>query len=341
MESLRAKVQSPMVSVVVPTVGRSPWLRQAIQSVLGQTYGNCEVVVVNDSADDFEESAHRLEWTLRCGDRLRVIHSGGVGGGAARNAGVKAARGEWIAFLDDDDEWMPEKLERQMDEALRAEEALPVLSCRVWVRTPRSEYVFPRRVYRGEERIEEYLFCRNGWAEGSGFVQTSTLLARRELLIRTPFAVGLAVHQDWDWLLRVSGDGDVRIRMLEEPLVIYRTEDGRRTVSRSADWRTSLNWVRGHAWRMEPRAFSWFIAVQCVWKARAARASRQEWAEIVWAFCFEGRPTARSVMHFVIFAGFPAGWRKRIRDRAWRPSKSAEGRNRGKPWKFASRSGAM
>ena len=145
-----------------------------------------------------------MEWALQMGDRLRVIRSGGVGGSGARNAGVKAARSEWIAFLDDDDEWLPGKLQKQMEVALRAEEANPVVSCRVVVKTPQSEYVFPRRVYRGEGRIEEYLFCRKRWPVGGGFVQTSTLLARRDLLLRVPFAEGLAVHQDWDLLLRVS-----------------------------------------------------------------------------------------------------------------------------------------
>ncbi len=337
MEDLQAEGLAPMVSVVVPTVGRSPWLRQAIQSALQQSYANCEVVVVDDSADGFGECPRGLEWDLDKGKRLRVIHSGGVGGSAARNAGVKASRGEWIAFLDDDDEWMPDKLQRQMEVALRSEEEFAVVSCRVVVRTPRSEYVFPRRVYGGEERIEEYLFCRKGWAVGGGFVQTSTLLARRELLLRTPFAAGLIVHQDWDWLLRASREEGVRIRMLDEPLVVYRTEDGRGTVSRNVDWRTSLNWVRGHAWRMEPRAYSWFIAVQCAWKARAAGASRREWAEIVWSFCFEGRPTVRAAMHFAFFVWFPAVWRKRIRDAAWRRSATAKGKNGGERWRLVSR----
>ena len=100
----------PMVSVVVPTAGRSPWLRQAVESALQQSYRNVEVVVVDDCPDGMAESAWSIEWGLETGERLRLIHSGGAGGAAARNAGVQAARGDWIAFLDDDAEWMPEKL---------------------------------------------------------------------------------------------------------------------------------------------------------------------------------------------------------------------------------------
>lgn len=330
-----------MVSVVVPTVGRSPWLRQAVESVLRQTYAQYEVVVVDDSPDGFAGCVRSVEWGLQRGERLRLIHSGGVGGGAARNAGVRAARGEWIAFLDDDDEWMPDKLEKQMEAAQRVSLPFAVMSCRVLVRTPRSEYVFPRRVYQGSETIAAYLFCRRGWAAGSGFLQTSTLVAPRELLLRTPFAAGLPVHQDWDWLLRVSRDKDVEVRMLAEPLAVYRSEDGRATVSREPDWRTSLNWIRGHAWRIEPEALSWFIAVQCVWKARAAGAGRQDWAEMVRAFWFEGRPTVRAVVHFAIFAVIPARWRKRIRDRAWRSSRVIQAENGRREWTLVNRPKAL
>lgn len=341
MERREMQRRVPMVSVVVPTAGRSPWLRQAIESALVQSYPNVEVVVVDDSPDGMAESAWSIAWGLASGERLRLIHSGGAGGAAARNAGVQAARGEWIAFLDDDDAWLPEKLTKQMEAALQVESAFPVMSCRVRMKTPRSEFVFPRRIYSGDEAVEEYLFCRKGWARGSGFVQTSTLLARRELLLEMPFTPGLPVHQDWDWLLRVSRHAAVRVRMLREALVVYRTEDGRETVSRRPEWRRSLEWIRWHARWMEPKAVSWFVAVQCVWKARAARASRREWAEIAWAFCFEGRPTLRAAVHFAAFAVIPAGWRKRIRDTAWRASPMQGAGDGRQEWKLVSKPKAL
>lgn len=325
------------MSVVVPTTGRSPWLPQAVRSVLGQSYSNCEVVVVDDSCEGIAGRAWSDELESPAGERLRVIQSGGVGGGAARNAGVRAARGEWIAFLDDDDEWMPRKLEQQMEAARRVSRRFAVISCRVMVRTSRGEFVFPRRVYRRDEPVADYLFCRKGWAGGSGYLQTSTLLAPRLLLLKTPFTEGLPVHQDWDWLLRVSGDKQVEVEMLEEPLALYRTEDGRATVSRHADWRTSLNWIREHAPRVDPRTLSWFVAVQCVWKARAGQASAREWMEIVRAFCFEGRPTLGSAAHFAAFALVPVGLRKRIRDWAWGTVLAPWAKDGSQKWKLASR----
>ncbi len=341
MEPMQVGRRGPLVSVVVPTVGRSPWLGQAVDSALHQTYRSCEVLVVDDSPDGHAGREWTLERGLRDGERLRLIHSGGVGGSAARNAGVAAARGEWIAFLDDDDEWLPEKLERQMEAALRVSGLMPVMSCRVKVQTPRSEYVFPRRIYREGESISEYLFCRKGWASGAGFMQTSTLLAPRELLLRAPFTAWLPLHQDWDWLLRVSRKPDVSVRMLAEPLVVYRTEDGRQTVSRRPDWRRSLEWIRGHAQWVEPKALSWFIAVQCVWKARAARAGWREWAEITRAFCYEGQPTAKAAAQFAIFAVIPAAWRKRVRDRVWRSPRALQAQIGGREWKLVSRPKAL
>jgi glycosyltransferase involved in cell wall biosynthesis len=337
MEGLQEEMPGPMVSVVMPTVGRSSWLREAVESALGQSYRNCEVVVVDDSRDWAASGLCGEDWARRHGERLRVIQSGGAGGGAARNAGVRAARGEWIAFLDDDDAWMPEKLEKQMAAALDVRRGVAVVSCRVRVRTPRAEYVYPRRVFDGNEPIGEYLFCRRGWREGSGFMQTSTLLAPRLLLLKVPFTEGLPIHQDWDWLLRASLDAGVRLVMLDVALAVYRTEDGRATVSRKADWRTSLDWVRVHKKRITPRAFSWFVAVQCVWKARAGGASAGEWAEIARAFCFEGRPTLCAAAHFAAFALVPAGLRKRVRNMAWGTKWFARAKNGGGQWRLASR----
>lgn len=341
MEGLHEEMPGPMVSVVVPTTGRSPWLREAVESALGQSYRNCEVIVVDDSRDGAASGLCSEDWARQHGERLRVTASGGTGGGAARNAGVRAARGEWIAFLDDDDGWMPQKLEKQMAAAGGARRGFAVVSCRVMVRTPRTEYVFPRRAYAGDEPVADYLFCRRGWREGAGFMQTSTLLAQRLLLLKVPFTEGLRVHQDWDWLLRASAEADLQVVMLEEALAVYRTEDARVTVSRRADWRTSLDWARGQKQRMPPRAFSWFVAVQCVWKARAGGASAREWAEIARAFCFEGRPTWRAAAHFAAFAMVPVGLRKRVRNWAWGTRWFGGTKNGGRQWRLASRSARL
>lgn len=98
----------PTVSVVIPTYNRAHLVGRAIQSVLNQTYQDFEIIVVDDgSTDNTEEVVKSFN-----DPRIRYIrHDQNRGGSAARNTGIKMARGEYIAFQDSDDEWLPEKLE--------------------------------------------------------------------------------------------------------------------------------------------------------------------------------------------------------------------------------------
>src|SRR6267378_4252792 len=99
-----------LVSAVIPTRGRPELLLRAVRSVLAQTLREIEAVVVIDGQDPATEQA--METLARKDSRVRVIAlPTSTGGSAARNRGVAEASGEWIAFLDDDDEWMPGKVE--------------------------------------------------------------------------------------------------------------------------------------------------------------------------------------------------------------------------------------
>jgi len=100
-----------LVSVVIPAHNRAHTLGYCLASVLGQSYGNIEVIVVDDGSSDQTGTVVRA-----IGDeRLRLIsHERPLGAQAARNTGIKAARGAWIAFHDSDDEWLPERLQRQL-----------------------------------------------------------------------------------------------------------------------------------------------------------------------------------------------------------------------------------
>ena len=104
--------RNPAISVIVPTYNRASLVVCAIQSIREQTYQNFEIIVVDDgSTDNTKEVVESL------GDmRIRYIsHERNKGGSAARNTGIKAARGKYIAFLDSDDEWEPSKIERQLE----------------------------------------------------------------------------------------------------------------------------------------------------------------------------------------------------------------------------------
>jgi len=99
--------RDPRVSIVIAVYNGAPTIERALASVFAQTYTDYEVIVVNDGSTDDTGAV-----LAHLGDRIRLITQGNRGLSAARNAGVRASTGEYVAFLDDDDEWMPEKLAR-------------------------------------------------------------------------------------------------------------------------------------------------------------------------------------------------------------------------------------
>ena len=105
---------SPKVSVIIPTHNRAHLISRSIQSVLNQTYQDFEIIVVDDgSTDNTKEVIKEFQ---RKDKRIKYIkHGKNKGGSAARNTGIKASRGEYIAFQDSDDEWLPGKLEKQIE----------------------------------------------------------------------------------------------------------------------------------------------------------------------------------------------------------------------------------
>ena len=102
----------PLVSVVVPTFNRPALLRRAISSVLAQTWTEFEIIVVDDAST---EPIHEVINGFQAADISVQIHNRRLGAAAARNTGIRTAKGEFIAFLDDDDQWMPAKLESQIN----------------------------------------------------------------------------------------------------------------------------------------------------------------------------------------------------------------------------------
>ncbi len=108
---MNGKKDTPTVSVIVPTYNRAHLLGRALQSILNQTYKDFEVIVADDGSTDKTDEVIRSFSAL---DIRYIRHEKNKGEAAARNTGVLAAKGEFIAFLDSDDEWLPEKLEKQM-----------------------------------------------------------------------------------------------------------------------------------------------------------------------------------------------------------------------------------
>jgi glycosyltransferase involved in cell wall biosynthesis len=257
-----------LVSVVIPTVARPTLVLRAVHSALQQTFRDLEVIVIANRSE--KESLDALESISSPQLRL-VLLPRQVDGSRARNEGVHAARGEWVAFLDDDDLWVPEKLEKQLDAAQMSTASDPIIACKVTARTPEGEFIWPRKL--PSEPLSEYLLARDSLRKGEGLLQTSTLLARKSLLLKIGFQEGLNKHQDWDWLLRAINVPGVKIEFVDEPLAIWDLGQSRDSVSRNQDWQDSLTWIRDRRALVTRRAYAGFIATQI-----ASQAARQkEW----------------------------------------------------------------
>jgi glycosyltransferase involved in cell wall biosynthesis len=248
-----------LISVVIPTRNRPLLVKRAVASALAQTLLEIEVIVVIDGFDDKTQA----ELAKINDPRLRIVElPESQGGAAARNVGVAEAKGEWIAFLDDDDEWLPQKLERQLEVAKCSQSNLPIISCRLMARTPKGEFIYPRRFPKPDEPLSEYLLARNSFSFGEGLIQTSTIFTNRKLLKKVPFQSGLAKHQDWDWLLKVNTLTDVEIKFVPETLVIWYCWQERQSTSSTSNWQQSLAWIRDNQNLVTPRAYSGFIMTQ-------------------------------------------------------------------------------
>jgi glycosyltransferase involved in cell wall biosynthesis len=240
-----------MISVIIPTVRRPILVMRAINSVLAQSLADLEVVVVVDGPDS--ETMHLL--SAVADERLRLIQNPqSLGSAEARNVGIRAARGEWIAFLDDDDEWLKDKLELQLA-AASADGHCVIVSCLSFVETSLKRYVWPRYVYDNASPLDEYLFDRRSWFRGDVMLQCSSLLMPRRLAQELLFG---PVHDDWDMLLRAVGTKGIKVVTVNSPLVIHHTEDGRESLGASFDWKKSLQWADANRLLIGPRAYAGF-----------------------------------------------------------------------------------
>lgn len=184
----------PKVSVIIPAYNSAWCVCKAIDSVLAQSFGDFEIIVVNDGSTD-----STLEVLLKYGDAIRVINQRNGGMSNARNAGIQAARGEYLAFLDSDDWWLPGKLHKQV-ELLDTKPEIGFCSCsaRVEDLTGRLLNLWECPCWDGPFVV--HLFGNGADVPGS----CSAVLARRELVLK----VGA-----FDEALRGAEDPDLWIRL--------------------------------------------------------------------------------------------------------------------------------
>lgn len=197
------EIVKPLVSVIIPTYKRSKSLNRAIDSVLSQTYPNIEIIVVDDNGKGSKyqmETEKSLEKYIKTDKIKYITHDVNRNGSAARNTGFKHSRGEYINFLDDDDVFLPKKIERQVDKLSASDYSIGATYCNT-----RS---ISNRIISKKNKIIESNFS----SEGNLLVEylcqevtfnTSTILFKRKVIeILKGFDESFIRHQDYELMTR-------------------------------------------------------------------------------------------------------------------------------------------
>ena len=209
----------PTVSIIVPAYNVAPFMPETLNSVFAQTFRDFEVIVVNDGSPDTLELEEMIE-TYRC--RIIYLKQANQGAGAARNAGLRVARGEFVAFLDGDDVWLPNFLHEQL-RLIRSDGGYDLVyadAINFGDGSSGETTNMEANPSAGEVTFKK-LLC------GECNVVTSTVLARREPIMRVgAFDERFLNSQDFDLWLRLAKDAKARITYQQEVLVRRRIYEG-------------------------------------------------------------------------------------------------------------------
>ena len=183
---------NPVVSVIITTYNRAIYLKRAIKSVISQTFKNFELIIIDDcSTDNTEQVVNSIT-----DDRIIYFkHKTNLGVHQARNNGIQMARGEFIGFLDDDDEWLPNKLKKQVElfKKLPKEFGIVYSGYLVSLNGKIVSKMMPK--FKGDCR--DYLLRFN-------ILATSTALVRRSCFDKVGFFEYMISIEDWDMWIRIS-----------------------------------------------------------------------------------------------------------------------------------------
>jgi glycosyltransferase involved in cell wall biosynthesis len=223
------------VSVVIPMYNCRDRVEGAIRSALDQTPRPMEVIVVDDASTDAIDPAiiAGIDPSVRL-----IRHEANRGGGAARNTGIDAARGELIAFLDADDRWLPGKLKRQLGQIWdrRFEKIFACANVRLDAGGPKGRLYNSRPPFQNEDISRYFLIY------GCTF-QTSTLFMPTALAKSVRFDDRLRRHQDWDFILRLIKNG-AQYLYVHEPLAAYWDGSDPNRVSKQKSIEPALFWLK-------------------------------------------------------------------------------------------------
>lgn len=200
MDGCRINMISGLVSVIIPTYKRPNMLGRAIDSVLGQSYTNIEVIVVDDNSDSDKYRLETSQYMEKYANDYRVKylkHKTNQNGSAARNTGIQNSVGEYIAFLDDDDYFLKDRIKEAVI-ILRSSDADCGGICCNYVKK------YKNKIYKVSQNVGCFSSCYELLSAQIDYAAGSTLIIKREILNKVGlFDISFKRHQDWEFMIRL------------------------------------------------------------------------------------------------------------------------------------------
>jgi glycosyltransferase involved in cell wall biosynthesis len=216
----------PKVSVIIPTHNSSKFINRAIESVLSQTFGDFELIIVDDGSTD--DTVSVIDKYLQRDKRIKLLKLKSNSGGPAKptNEGMRMATGEFLAFLDHDDWWLAEKLEEQVNALEKSDGKYGAVVCDIKLKSPGIktgvEYKFPKDI-AGENGLK-LMLC------GSFFFNFSILTIKRQVVDDVGFLdEKFTLGADQDYFIRIARK--YSFKTINKPLVWYSFHGGNASIS--------------------------------------------------------------------------------------------------------------
>jgi glycosyltransferase involved in cell wall biosynthesis len=262
-------LEEALVSVIVPAFNAATYIRQTLASVLEQTYRKIEVIVVDDGSSD--PTAKIVEEFVARDPRFQLVRQNNAGVGAARNTAIKKARGEYVAPLDADDLWSPQKLETQVACMERSGINTGLVYCSSTLIDEQDRLLHSGETKTLEGRLRHAMVLKNLLGNASVPLFRASALEKVGLYLTRAEEQGGQGCEDWDLALRIAENFDIRV--VPEHLVGYRQCASAMSVNvggMEASFATVMRRARQRNGDLPPAAFRWsagyfyqYIAEKC------------------------------------------------------------------------------
>jgi len=213
-------MQGPFISVVIPTYNSEDFITKTLETVFSQTYDNYEVIVSDDGSTDNTVDVVRSFFLQNSSRKKTLLINKHEGPGAARNKGIENASGEWISFLDSDDLWNHNKLERVVRHILDNEGVDLICHSQIDIEGSKETLMNPLKYFNN--KIDPFLSIYRG-----NCLYTSALTAKKSILYQAGlFDNILPSAQDYDLWLRLGMINEIKMGFIENPLSTHVSREG-------------------------------------------------------------------------------------------------------------------